>query len=151
MVNGIFVVTHQSEHSWYLPAIPYTVFLTQMPVAFSSPRACGFIIVLCFLSGIKEEALVALRQEILYFYSSKDFMLFDLNNTLTPATNRPGGTFQMITGEKAWVSLGYFWIVKQTWERKEAWEKMAVALSLWKAMIFFIRLNFTSHSGRKFW
>lgn len=79
-----------------------------MPLSFSSPWACGFIVPLCFLSGIKELRLVALRQEILYFHSSKDFILFDLNNTLTPAANGPEGTLQMITRQKAWVSLGYF-------------------------------------------
>lgn len=87
----------------------YNILSTQMPVSFSSPRACGFIVALCFLSGIKEKGLVALRQEILYFHSSKDFILFDLSNTFTPAANGPEGTLEMIARQKAWVSLGYFW------------------------------------------
>lgn len=87
----------------------YNVVLTQMPASFFSPWACGFIVALCFLSGMKDWGLVALRQEILCFHSSKDFILFDLNNTLTPAANGPEGTLQMITRQKAWVSLGYFW------------------------------------------
>jgi len=98
----------------------HNILLRQVPVSFSSPWAWGFIAALCFLGGIKAQGLAALRQEILYSHSSKDFMLFDLRNALTPAASGPAG---MITRQK---SLGEFrlLLVTETWERKEVEEKI---------------------------